>query len=104
MKGTNELTNYFKSFQDDTLHGMKDFPADIRKKIETDRTVQGYVLLGTAIHNLTDIFSHNVYKKTAKRYGGIWCSTVHAKKNKALEWIARADKDTPNVDKREKNI
>ena len=102
LKGTNELTNYFKSFQDDTLHGMKDFPADIRKKIETDRTVQGYVLLGTAIHNLTDIFSHNVYKKTAKRYGGIWCSTVHAKKNKALEWIARADKDTPNVDKREK--
>ena len=89
LKETNGLTNFYKSFQNNDSFKEKEFTEELRKKIETDVNAQGYVFLGLAIHNLTDVFSHNVYKKTAKRYGGIWCPTVHRNKNKAIEWQNR---------------
>lgn len=81
------LTGYFKSFQDNKLWGMEGYDENIRKQIETDTKVQGYVLLGATIHNVTDIFSHNVRKKTAKKYGGVWCPIVHRKKETAQDWF-----------------
>lgn len=88
-----ELGNYFNSFQDDKY--FKKYSEEVCKKIVTDTETQGYVLLGAAIHNLTDTFSHNVYKKTLNKYGGVWCPTVHAQKDTAKKWNNRviASKD-----------
>lgn len=103
MANKDYLKNYFKSFQDKSLYDMNLYSDDIRLKIETDTVVQGYVLLGAAIHNVTDIFSHNIYKKTAKEYGGVWCPTVHEKKGTALKWSKLASKDNKDTGANEKN-
>lgn len=87
MKNANFLSGYFKSFQNKGDDGMAEYSDDLRKSIETDVNAQGYVLLGAAIHNLTDVFSHNIRKKTAKKYGGVWCPVVHKKKKTALKWL-----------------
>ena len=86
MKNANFLSGYFKSFQNKGYDGMGEYSDELRKRIETDANAQGYVLLGAAIHNLTDVFSHNIRKKTAKKYGGVWCPVVHEKKKTALTW------------------
>lgn len=101
LKAENVLSDYFKSFQDKEDIFLKGYSEEARKKIETDTKTQGYVLLGAAIHNLTDTFSHNVYKKTAKQYGGLWCPTVHDDKKLALNWKKRVL--SGNVGKSEKN-
>lgn len=93
LKATNELSNYFKSFQNKEDDFLKDYSEEARKQIETNKKTQGYVLLGAAIHNLTDIFSHNVYKKTLDKYGGVWCSTVHDNRETALNWAEKVDDD-----------
>lgn len=96
------LTNYFKSFQNVTYWGMNKYPEEVRKKIETDKKAQGYVLLGATIHNLTDVFSHNVRKKTKDGYGGVWCAVVHRKKKKALEWERKMDEKYEDASPTEK--
>lgn len=81
---------------------MKDYGKDIRKQIETNTEAKGYVLLGAAIHNVTDIFSHNVRKKTAKKYGGVWCPVVHRSKGTAQRWLKLADENNKNIGQSER--
>lgn len=47
---------------------------------------EGYALLGAAIHNITDAFSHSVYKRTSKKYGKEWLHIVHKGKSTGLLW------------------
>lgn len=77
LKKSNALTNYFKSFQNERYQVSMEYNKDILVQVETDVKTQGYVLLGAAIHNITDVFSHRVCKQTAKKYGSVWCVVTH---------------------------
>lgn len=77
LKAQNALTDYFKSFQNERYELSKEYNKDLLVQVETDVKTQGYVLLGAAIHNITDALSHRVCKQTSKKYGSVWCGVIH---------------------------
>lgn len=77
LKEPNRLSDYFKSFQNKKYDLEDDYLDELLKQIENDIPTQGYVLLGAAIHNITDAFSHRACKKTSKKFGNVWCRVIH---------------------------
>ncbi|MCR5737587.1 MAG: S8 family serine peptidase [Eubacterium sp.] len=68
---------------------------------EEDLIMQRYALLGVALHNATDTFSHSVCRKTSKQYGNTWIHIVHEKKDSGKGIINRAAiKNIPKRDRK----
>ncbi len=94
LKSNNFLDAYFKSVVDGGYFTKDINSQEDKPQMQQSNSAKGYILLGAAIHNLTDVFSHNVRKQLPKKYGGLWCPTVHKKKKTGMAW------DTNSGDKK----